>query len=782
MSLEEQRKYDLVNKGNGEKGSVKGIQSVALKSRQEKEITEKPKFPDLEELDEDEVDVSCGIWVFRTNLFGKYFSNLFVFATLVGLATLFTTMVDRIVPVQLKSLEKQFNIDNAKAGLLTSASKFGLMSTILIAGHFTKKSNIPMIIGLSGVLQGFILMVPAILQLVDPYELELIDSTNNTNSTSNSNKYLCNHTLSGPDTSKNNDTGTKEAKVTNQLAFIIVLVVQVLKGITDTFHSFFLPNVYMDDNVIEKSKMSIYMGIRQLFSSLAQPLGTEINGVLTEIPIDLKETEMDATDSRFVAAWWLAFLIFGAGTALTSFPLMLFPKRLISKKKQKQALDKAVITFAGGHLTEEKNTEVSNEPEKKIVPVPSRHHSLANLKEPRNSLDLPRKASLASIGISGSRRPSLLFPPLEGPTERKVSITGDIVFDQPIKLKTTASGKQRALVELLKDFPKALYRLFRLPIFILILADVAIISIPYNGIAMFRNTYMANEYNIRMSEVSYASGVSTAIGQISGTLTSTWLASRVRTKEGYVWIMMASYVLQTCLNPFYIVFGCDNESVYGAQGSIGVQVNTSSLCDCASSKQLLSCGSDGNNYLSPCYAGCSTPQGKNFLECNLLQNSTSGSKMVTPGLCPTDCQTNFMVYVVLHGVQSLVEGASSIPRNLLTLRLVDARDRAFAMSFLMFFYNIISIPSPNLFGSIIDGSCLIWDGEFCTLYDREKIRYLLAGVDIGINVAIMITLSLNILLFRLENRKRLKLEQSGQLQEQEGVNIEIVITKETEKL
>uniref|UniRef100_A0A2C9LET2 Major facilitator superfamily (MFS) profile domain-containing protein n=1 Tax=Biomphalaria glabrata TaxID=6526 RepID=A0A2C9LET2_BIOGL len=174
MSLEEQRKYDLVNKGNGEKGSVKGIQSVALKSRQEKEIREKPTFPDLEELDEDEVDVSCGIWIFRTNLFGKYFSNLFVFATLVGLATLFTTMVDRIVPVQLKSLEKQFNIDNAKAGLLTSASKFGLMSTILIAGHFTKKSNIPMIIGLSGVLQGFILMVPAILQLVDPYELELM--------------------------------------------------------------------------------------------------------------------------------------------------------------------------------------------------------------------------------------------------------------------------------------------------------------------------------------------------------------------------------------------------------------------------------------------------------------------------------------------------------------------------------------------------------------------------------------------------------------------------------
>ncbi|KAH9515789.1 hypothetical protein Btru_012014 [Bulinus truncatus] len=320
---------------------------------------------------------------------------------------------------------------------------------------------------------------------------------------------------------------------------------------------------------------------------------------------------MDATDNRFVAAWWLAFFIFGAGTILSSFPLVLFPKRLISKKQQKQALDKAVITFAGGHVDEEKNlTEHSQTDEsmKHLSNHPDQSHWLGK----RYSLDVPRKNSLASNGTSGSRRFSFLFPPTDGPTQRKVSLTGDIVFEQPVvnTKVDNAQVKESSTLELIKDFPKAIFRLLKMPVFILILVDIAIISVPYNGIAMFRNTYMANEYNIRMSEVSYASGVSAAIGHISGTLASSWLASRVKTKEGYVFIMLASYIIQTALNPFYILFGCDNFPIYGSDGDMGVPLNTSSRCDCTHSQQLISCGSDGNNYLSPCYAGCSDMHGK----------------------------------------------------------------------------------------------------------------------------------------------------------------------------
>lgn len=55
---------------------------------------------------------------------------------------------------------------------------------------------------------------------------------------------------------------------------------------------------------------------------------------------------MDPKDRRFVAAWWLAFLIFGAATALFSFPIILFPRKLVSKRQQQEALQRAMVSFA----------------------------------------------------------------------------------------------------------------------------------------------------------------------------------------------------------------------------------------------------------------------------------------------------------------------------------------------------------------------------------------------------------------------------------------------------
>lgn len=43
-----------------------------------------------------------------------------------------------------------------------------------------------------------------------------------------------------------------------------------------------------------------------------------------------------------------------------------------------------------------------------------------------------------------------LFPPLEGPTERKVSLSGDIVFDQPVKSKPANKPNESAFKELIK--------------------------------------------------------------------------------------------------------------------------------------------------------------------------------------------------------------------------------------------------------------------------------------------------------------------------------------------
>ncbi|CAG5120093.1 unnamed protein product, partial [Candidula unifasciata] len=53
--------------------------------------------------------------------------------------------------------------------------------------------------------------------------------------------------------------------------------------------------------------------------------------------------------------------------------------------------------------------------------------------------------------------------------------------------------------------------------------------------------------------------------------------------------------------------------------------------------------------------------------------------------------------------------------------MVDPRDRGFATSVFGFCFTLMAIPSPNLFGKIIDSTCVIWNGNTCSLYDRDKI-------------------------------------------------------------
>ncbi|CAL1533604.1 unnamed protein product [Lymnaea stagnalis] len=98
----------------------------------------KPVVPINDEEEEEEVDISCGVGSLRTKRFGTRFANLYVFAACMGVSALFSGMVHSVIHVQLTSIEKQFNIDNSKAGLFDTVSRAGHMSTILFAGHFAK--------------------------------------------------------------------------------------------------------------------------------------------------------------------------------------------------------------------------------------------------------------------------------------------------------------------------------------------------------------------------------------------------------------------------------------------------------------------------------------------------------------------------------------------------------------------------------------------------------------------------------------------------------------------
>ncbi|XP_005107893.2 solute carrier organic anion transporter family member 4A1 [Aplysia californica] len=218
----------------------------------------------------------------------------------------------------------------------------------------------------------------------------------------------------------------------------------------------------------------------------------------------------------------------------------------------------------------------------------------------------------------------------------------------------------------------------------MIIIDIIIVSIPFTGIGFFRTVYAANEYNVPMAEAAMLSGYVQAVGNIAGTLLSAWISTRVRTKAGYIWIIFATYAVVTCVVPAYLYLDCPNYPVYGHEGELGLPANMTDMCGCETEKQLLSCGSDGLHYYSPCHAGCTSLDGKTFMECTGL---ATGNGTVTPGLCDTTCHDNFVIYTVLNGVQGLVFTMAMVPRRLLLFRVVSAQDRGFAGSMLFFFFD-----------------------------------------------------------------------------------------------
>lgn len=57
-----------------------------------------------------------------------------------------------------------------------------------------------------------------------------------------------------------------------------MLVVQGVKGVTDAFHSGFLPALYVDDNMVDKTKMGIFFGEYLSNSPIVVSLCTDAAG------------------------------------------------------------------------------------------------------------------------------------------------------------------------------------------------------------------------------------------------------------------------------------------------------------------------------------------------------------------------------------------------------------------------------------------------------------------------------------------------------------------------
>nr|XP_048288492.1 solute carrier organic anion transporter family member 1A4-like [Myodes glareolus]XP_048288493.1 solute carrier organic anion transporter family member 1A4-like [Myodes glareolus]XP_048288494.1 solute carrier organic anion transporter family member 1A4-like [Myodes glareolus]XP_048288495.1 solute carrier organic anion transporter family member 1A4-like [Myodes glareolus]XP_048288497.1 solute carrier organic anion transporter family member 1A4-like [Myodes glareolus]XP_048288498.1 solute car len=227
----------------------------------------------------------------------------------------------------LTQIERQFNIPTSIVGFINGSFEIGNLFFIIFVSYFGTKLHRPVVIGVGCVVMGlgcFLISLPHFLMGRYEYEKTISPSSN-----LSSNSFLC----SGNRTQTLTPTpDPKEcSKEIKSLMWICVMVGNFIRGIGET------PIMPLGISYIEdfaKSENSpLYIGILETGRVLGPLIGLLLASFCVTLYVDIGSVNTDdltitLTDTRWVGAWWIGFLICAGVNVLTSIPFFFLPKTL----------------------------------------------------------------------------------------------------------------------------------------------------------------------------------------------------------------------------------------------------------------------------------------------------------------------------------------------------------------------------------------------------------------------------------------------------------------------
>ena len=149
-----------------------------------------------------------------------------------------------------------------------------------------------------------------------------------------------------------------------------------------------------------------------------------------------------------------------------------------------------------------------------------------------------------------------------------------------------------------------------------------------------------------------------------------------------------------------------------------------------------------------------------------LHSGVTRVPVATAGPCYTQCRM-MLPFMVLLFCMTLLVAVTQMPVLMVVLRSVEEEEKAFALGIQFVIFRIFGyIPSPIIFGHVIDSTCLLWkqtceggQGGRCLVYDIELFRYKYVGICAGIKVLASLIFFLDWWLVR----RRQRLEEAAAL-------------------
>ncbi|KAL4239814.1 hypothetical protein ACF0H5_000617 [Mactra antiquata] len=118
------------------------------------------------------------------------------------------------------------------------------------------------------------------------------------------------------------------------LAYVLFNVGMLLQGMTKA-PCYPYSAQYVDDNG-DKKKTGFYVGAMSSISVFGLALGYGVGSGVGNIYVTLEDTDLEPTDTRYIGAWWLGFIVISALCILITIPLFKFPRRMKSFQDTEQ--------------------------------------------------------------------------------------------------------------------------------------------------------------------------------------------------------------------------------------------------------------------------------------------------------------------------------------------------------------------------------------------------------------------------------------------------------------
>ncbi|KAL4240875.1 Solute carrier organic anion transporter member 5A1 [Mactra antiquata] len=273
------------------------------------------------------------------------FNNISSFVVVYGLMSLFSWSLYTVTVSQTPNIERAFGLSSAESGWLLTIWEIGYVLCSLVASYFGPRAHAPRVMALATILtgiSGFVFALPHFVAYKDSNtesgkgngsldDMARIDFCVNQVSVDNDSELA---TLS-------EDTGETMQFSRKTLAYVLFNIGMILQGVSKA-PCYPYSSQYVDDNG-DKKKTGFYVGAISSIAIFGLALGYGVGSGVGNIYVTLQDTDLEPTDTRYIGAWWLAFIGVGAFSVLMSVPLFKFPRRMKSFQDTEQKKEQRKI-------------------------------------------------------------------------------------------------------------------------------------------------------------------------------------------------------------------------------------------------------------------------------------------------------------------------------------------------------------------------------------------------------------------------------------------------------